>query len=138
MRSKRRQTITHQIHGQRRLLVPSIMLRRGYLEKIHLAQIRSEKDAILSHIGRLQPGVRDEYLRHKQRRSVYADLKVARSALGTGESSDHLQQETKLRLDKIQKDVYNIDRLRSGLHADILQTRDAVLTDRIPKKAVGL
>ena len=138
MRSKRRQTITYRLHAQRARMIPSIALRRGYLEKVHLAQIQSEKDAILSHIGRLQPGVRDEYLRHKQRRSVYADLKVARSALGTGESSDHLKQETKLRLDKIQKDVYNIDRLQTGRHAEYLQTRDAVLTDRIPQKAVGL
>ena len=42
------QKITHRIHGQRRLLVPSIMMRRGYLETVHLGQIESELQAITS------------------------------------------------------------------------------------------
>ena len=40
------QKITHRIHGQRALLVPSIMLRRGYLETAHLSQINSEMHAL--------------------------------------------------------------------------------------------
>ena len=36
------QKITYRIHGQRKLLVPSIMLRRGYIETAHLGQINSE------------------------------------------------------------------------------------------------
>ena len=42
------QKITYRIHGQRKLLVPSIMLRRGYLETAHLGQIESELHAIRS------------------------------------------------------------------------------------------
>ena len=43
------QKITHRIHGQRTLLVPSILMRRGYLETAHLSQIKSET-AYLSQI----------------------------------------------------------------------------------------
>ena len=42
------QKITHRIHGQRKLLVPSITLRRDYLETAHLGQIESELQAIRS------------------------------------------------------------------------------------------
>ena len=138
MRSKRRPTITYRLHAQRAMLMPSIMLRRGYLEKVHLAQIRSEKDAILSHIGRLQPGVRDEYLRHKQRWRLHNDLMAARIAQGSIGSDDQLQREADFRLRLIQKDVHDRDRLQSGKHAEYLQTRNDTLTERIPKKAVGL
>ena len=139
MRSKRRPRFTYRLlHAQRARMVPSIALRQGYLEKVHLAQIKSEKDDILSHIGRLQPGVRAEYLRRIQRKSAHADVKAARNALIPGESSSHAFQEAKLRLEQIPKDVYNIDRIRAGRHADFLHTRDDALTDRIPKKAVGL
>ena len=40
------QKITHRIHGQRTLLVPSILLRRDYLRTAHLGQIKSEMHAI--------------------------------------------------------------------------------------------
>ena len=138
MRSKRRPTITYRLHAQRALMVPSIALRRGYLEKVHLAQIQSEKDAILSHIGRLQPGVLAEYLRQQQRKRIHRDYEIAADALGPNESPDQLVQQTNLRLNQIPTDVFNIDRLRSGMYADILHTRDKALTERIPKKAVGL
>ena len=120
------------------MLVPSIMLRRGYLEKVHLAQIRSEKDDILSHIGRLQPGVRDEYLRHKQNLHVIKDRLAALNARSSGSTDDQLQWELDFHRRLIQENVRNSDRIQSGKHAEYLQTRDAVLTDRIPKKAVGL
>ena len=42
------QKITHQIHGHRKLLVPSILLRRDYLRTAHLGQIESELQAIQS------------------------------------------------------------------------------------------
>ena len=138
MRSKRRPTITYRLHAQRAMLMPSIMLRRGYLEKVHLAQIRSEKDAILSHIGRLQPGVRDEYLRHKQRLHVskgfLAEFNTKRQR-GDATDDDLLAQ-MNLRIKEIQKDVHDSDLLQQ--HAEFLQNRDAALTERIPKKAVGL
>ena len=120
------------------MLVPSIMLRRGYLEKVHLAQIRSEKDAILSHIGRLQPGVRKEYLRSKQKFRIHKDWLDARNAQGSSVSDAQLRRERDLRLKKIPYDEYSRTRLQSGKHAEYLQTRDAALTERIPKKAVGL
>ena len=138
MRSRRRPTITYRLHAQRAMLVPSIMLRRGYLEKVHLAQIQSEKDAILSHIGRLQPGVRDEYLRHQQRARIHNDLTAAHIAKGSSGSNDRLRREMTLRLRGIQKDVYDPDRIQSGKHAEYLHARDAALTDRIQRKAVGL
>jgi len=138
MRAKSRQTITYRLHAQRAMLIPSIMLRRGYLEKVHLAQIKSEKDAILSHIGRLHPGVREEYLRHKQR------LRIANDHLDTVEAQyrrrgttadESLRTWVKLRLNMI---VSDSDRIKAGKRAEYLQTRDAALTDRIPKKAIGL
>ena len=137
MRSRRRPTITYRLHAQRAMLVPSIMLRRGYLEKVHLAQIQSEKDAILSHIGRLQPGIRDEYLRHKERLRIHDDYLAERNARSIG-STDRATAEVNLRLKTIQKNIYDRIRLHPGKHAEYLQTRDAALTDRIPKKAVGL
>ena len=138
MRSKRRPTITYRLHAQRAMLVPSIMLRRGYLEKVHLAQIQSEKDAILSHIGRLQPGVREEYLRHKEKLRMFNDWIASRYAKGSSVSDDKLTQKMVSRLEKIPYDDYDPDRLESGEHAEFLHARDAALTDRIPKKAVGL
>jgi len=42
------QIITYKIHGQRKLLVPSIMLRRKYLATAHLGQIESEMEALQS------------------------------------------------------------------------------------------
>ena len=42
------QIITYKIHGQRKLLVPSIMLRRSYLATAHLDQIESEMQALQS------------------------------------------------------------------------------------------
>ena len=117
-------------------MVPSIALRQGYLEKVHLAQIQSEKDDILSHIGRLQPRVRDEYLRHKKRARIFNDYMTARNSR-SGVTTEE-RREAYLRLRRIPDDVYDLDRLQSGEHAEYLQTRDAALTDRIPKKAVGL
>ena len=49
------QKITHRIHGQRRLLVPSIMMRRGYLKTAHLGQIESELQAIISRHSQITP-----------------------------------------------------------------------------------
>ena len=60
--------ITYRLHEQRAKLAPSLMLRRNYLAATHLGQIQSEKDAIVGHIDRLQPGVRKEYLRHRLER----------------------------------------------------------------------
>ena len=54
------QKITHRIHGQRRLLVPSIMLRRGYLETAHLRQIESET-AHLHQIESEMQALRDQH-----------------------------------------------------------------------------
>ena len=138
MRSKRRPTITYRLHAQRAMLVPSIMLRRGYLEKVHLAQIQSEKDAILSHIGRLQPGVREEYLRRKQRLHVTKDHLAAFNAQRQrgNATDDELLGRVHLRIKEIQKDVHDSNLLQQ--HAEFLQNRDAALTERIPKKAVGL
>ena len=114
------------------------MLRRGYLEKVHLAQIQSEKDAILSHIGRLQPGVRDEYLRRKERARVAKDFMAAQDAQRKrGDATeDELSTQLKLQIRLMHKDVHDSDQLHE--HVEFLQTRDAALTDRIPKKAVGL
>ena len=123
------------------MLIPSIMLRRGYLEKVHLAQIKSEKDAILSHIGRLHPGVREEYLRHKQR------LRIANDHLDTVEAQyrrrgttadESLRTWVKLRLNMIQQDVPDNDRIQAGKRAEYLQNRDAALNARITQTAVGL
>ena len=47
------QKITYRIHGQRTLLVPSIMLRRGYLETAHLGQIESETHALQGRLLQL-------------------------------------------------------------------------------------
>ena len=138
MRSKRRPTITYRLHAQRALMVPSIMLRRGYLEKVHLAQIQSEKDAILSHIGRLQPGVRDEYLRHKQRSRLKFNAWFAfHKSKGTNVTDEDMLQ-AKFQIGRFEKNAHDLDRLQSGKHVEYLQTRDDTLTERIPKKAVGL
>ena len=137
MRSRRRPTITYRLHAQRALMVPSIMLRRGYLEKVHLAQIQSEKDAILSHIGHLQPRVREEYLRHKQRLLNHDDYVAARTARSTG-STDRATSQVNLRLEKIKRNIYNHIRLNPIDRAEYLKTRDDALTNRISNKAVGL
>ena len=136
MRSRRRQTITYRLHAQRAMLVPSIMLRRGYLEKVHLAQIRSEKDAILSHIGRLHPGVRAEYLRHKPSVRIFNDYATERRAQGIGEIDDELLTRVNLRIKEIHRDEYDNDRLYKRV--EYLQNRTAALNARIPQKAVGL
>ena len=47
--------ITHQIHGQRKLLVPSITLRRDYLKTAHLGQIESEMQALQSRFVQIHP-----------------------------------------------------------------------------------
>ena len=60
--------ITYRLHDQRAKLAPSLMLRRNYLAATHLGQIQSEKDAIVGHIDRLQPGLRREYLKHRLER----------------------------------------------------------------------
>ena len=52
-RSRSRQTITYRLHGHRKLLVPSIMLRRDYLRMAHLRQIKSEMHAIQSRHSQL-------------------------------------------------------------------------------------
>ena len=136
MRSRHRQTITYRLHAQRAMLVPSIMLRRGYLEKVHLAQIQSEKDDILSHIGRMQPGVREVYLRDVQKMRIYKEWEDA--VEGNTVRDDRLNRKMVSRLRKIPYDDYDADRLESGEHAEFLHARDAALTERIPKKAVGL
>ena len=123
MRSKRRQTITHQIHGQRRLLVPSIMLRRMYLEQVHLTQIKSEKDAISSNIGRLPPGVREEYLRSQK-------LRIHGTSAAQNAVDAHIR--------KMHKNVYDRAVRQSKEHAEYMQTRNKALTERISKRAVGL
>jgi len=117
-------------------MVPSIALRQGYLEKVHLAQIKSEKDAILSHIGQLQPGVRDTYLRQMQRFRLYGNLLDMNAEKGIGPKEDPQAVEFRKRM--VQYEVDNFDKLKSGKHADFLYTRNAELTKRIPNKAVGL
>ena len=47
--------ITHRIHGQRKLLVPSIMLRRDYLRTAHLGQIKSEMQALRGRHSQITP-----------------------------------------------------------------------------------
>ena len=123
MRSRSRQTITYRLHAQRAMLLPSIMLRRTYLEKVHLAQIRSEKDAILGHVERLQPGVREEYLR-SQRLRIHDTSAAQRAA--------------DLHLRRIHKNMYDRIVLQSKEHAEYMQTRNAALTNKISKKAVGI
>ena len=78
-KSNNLQRITHRLHAQREKLAPSIMLRKNYLEATYLAQINSEKDAIRSHIDRLQPGMRAEYLRHRMER---LNARAGRKAVG--------------------------------------------------------
>ena len=74
------QRITYRLHDQRARLAPSTLLRKNYLEATYQAQIRSEKDAITSHIDRLQPGVRQAYLRHRLER---LNARAQRKAVGT-------------------------------------------------------
>jgi len=73
------QRITYRLHAQREKLAPSIALRRNYLETTFLNQINSEKEAIQSHIQRLQPGVRRVYLQHRLER---LNARAAKKAVG--------------------------------------------------------
>ena len=57
------QKITHRIHGQRTLLVPSILLRRGYLETAHLSQIKSEMHALQGRFYQIHPRSETTYRR---------------------------------------------------------------------------
>ena len=59
---KVRKNITYRLHQQRDRLTPSIDLRRRYLAKMSADQVRSEKDMIASHLGKMQPGVRRVFL----------------------------------------------------------------------------
>jgi len=54
--------ITYKLHEQRAKLIPSLLLRQRMLTAAFHDQIRAEKENIVSHIGRLQPGVRRVYL----------------------------------------------------------------------------
>ena len=56
--------ITYRIHGQRKLLVPSIMLRRGYLATAHLGQVESELQAIQGQFSQMIYSYKDE-IRHR-------------------------------------------------------------------------
>ena len=49
------QKITHRIHGQQKLLVPSILLRRDYLRTAHLGQIKSEMHALQGRFYQIYP-----------------------------------------------------------------------------------
>lgn len=57
--------LTYRLHDQRAKLAPNLELRRHHLTAAFHAQIRSEREAIESRIGRLQPGVRRVYLKHR-------------------------------------------------------------------------
>ena len=57
--------LTYRLHEQREKLAPGIELRRRMLEKSRHTQIRSEKEAIQGHIGKLQLGVRLAFLRKR-------------------------------------------------------------------------
>ena len=46
--------LTYRLHQQRLQMAPSIELRKRFLTKAFHAQLRSEKEAIASHIGKLQ------------------------------------------------------------------------------------
>ncbi len=58
-------TITYRLHDQRQKLAPSLELRRSYLTSVFHNQIRAEKQSIEGFIGRLQPGLRRVYLKHR-------------------------------------------------------------------------
>lgn len=57
--------ITYRLHDQRQKLAPSLELRRQYLTSVFQNQIRAEKESIEGYIGRMQPGVRRVYLKHR-------------------------------------------------------------------------
>ena len=58
--------LTYRLHQQRlERMAPSIELRGRFLTKAFHAQLRSEKEAIASHVGRLQPGVRRAFLQSR-------------------------------------------------------------------------
>ena len=57
--------LTYRLHQQRERLAPGIEMRRQYIENARRTQLRSEKEHIQSHIGRLAPGVRDLYLKKR-------------------------------------------------------------------------
>jgi hypothetical protein len=58
-------TITYRLHEQRQKLAPSLELRRHYLTSVFHSQLRAEKESIEGYIGRMQPGVRRVYLKHR-------------------------------------------------------------------------
>ena len=57
--------LTYRLHQQRERLAPGIEMRRQYVEHARRTQLRSEKEHIQSHIGRLAPGVRTLYLKKR-------------------------------------------------------------------------
>jgi len=119
-------------------MVPSIALRQGYLEKVHLAQIKSEKDDILSRIGQLQPGLRDVYLQDTRRRrdaKDFVDAQDIKRKRGDV-TEDELSAQLKLKMGRLINEAHEGNLLHR--HVDILHDRNAALTERIPKKAVGL
>lgn len=59
------QKLVYKLHDQREKLAPSIELRRNYLKAMYAQQIRSEKEAIVSRIDKLQPGIRRVFLMHR-------------------------------------------------------------------------
>ena len=67
------QKITHRIHGQRKLLVPSIMLRRDYLRTAHLGQIKSEMQALQGRFFQINP-IREAVERRMRALPNYAKL----------------------------------------------------------------
>ena len=57
--------LVFKLHEQRDKLAPSIEYRRRYLQNMFNAQVRAEKESILSHINKLQPGLRRAFLRDR-------------------------------------------------------------------------
>jgi len=56
---------TYRLHEQRERLAPGIEMRRRYIENARRTQLRSEKERIQGHVGRLAPGVRLHFLRKR-------------------------------------------------------------------------
>ena len=77
--SKNLQKITHRLHAHRALLVPSLMLRMGYLEKVHMSGINSEIDAIQGKPRRLKSET--EYLK-RQMETLRADITMPEKEYG--------------------------------------------------------
>ena len=70
------QKITHRIRGQRTLLVPSILMRRGYLETAHLSQIKSEMRTLQGRFYQIYPR-REAVYRRMRALPNYAQLTQA-------------------------------------------------------------